>query len=88
MLKIIEDNNIMRTILHVSKGNVPSEQFRKTTQSRGLIRPIFCIWRRITTLSFLLAEYLLGKDQLNNVFINEKLPISLVSSFTSCIQPF
>jgi len=44
---------------------------------------MFRIWRRIAPLSFLLKEYPLGRDHLNNVLINEELPIffSIFSHF-------
>jgi len=82
-LSISEENNITRTILNVAKGNIASERFRKTTRSRFSIWFMFRIWRRIAPLSFLLKEYPLGRDHLNNVLINEELPIffSIFSHF-------
>ena len=75
LLNISEHNNITRTVLHITKGNIPSEQFRKINWSRFSIRSIFRLWKRITTLSFLLEEYPLERDHLNNVLINEELLI-------------
>jgi len=74
-LAISEDDKITRTILHVAKENIVSEQFRKITQSKFSIRFISHPWRRITTSSFLLEEYPLERDHLNNVLIIEELLI-------------
>jgi len=53
MLRILKDNDIMRTILYITTGNIVSEQFRNITRSRFSIRFISRPWRRITTSSFL-----------------------------------